>query len=88
MVITITFLVFNQTSVVAQECTTKFSLGEDLVRELWNDFKMQNVSTPQDEITPGFQSIHEDRAHNTEAELKLLEELNRPPLPRPSFRWP
>ncbi len=41
---TIVFLVISQSGVIAQGSTTELGLGEDLVRELWNDFKTQNVS--------------------------------------------
>lgn len=41
---TITFLHSNHAGVIAQESTTELSLGENLVRELWNDFKTQNIS--------------------------------------------
>jgi len=73
---TVVFLVIFQSSVVVQERTTEFSLGEDLVRELWNDFKTQNMSALENKIAPGFQSVHEDGARDAEAELKLLKELN------------
>jgi len=73
---TVVFLVIFQSSVVVQERTTEFSLGEDLVRELWNDFKTQNMSALENKIAPGFQSVHEDGTRDAEAELKLLKELN------------
>ena len=73
---TIVFLVISQSGVIAQGSTTELGLGEDLVRELWNDFKTQNVSALEKKIAPGFQSIHEDGARDAEAELKLLKGLN------------
>jgi len=76
VIMTVVFLVIFQSGVVAQERTTEFSLGEDLVRELWNDFKTQNMSALENKIAPGFQSVHEDGARDAEAELKLLKELN------------
>jgi len=76
VMMTVVFLVISQRGVIAQECTTELNLGEDLVRELWNDFKMQNISALEKKIAPGFQSIHEDGARDAEAELKLLKELN------------
>ncbi len=76
VIMTVVFLVISQSIVIAQECTTELNLGEDLVRELWNDFKTQNISALEEKIAPGFQSIHQDGARDAEAELKLLEELN------------
>jgi hypothetical protein len=73
---TIVFLVIGHSSAIAQQSTTELSVGEELVRELWNYFKTQNVATLESKIAPGFQSIHEDGARNAEEELKLLEELN------------
>ena len=73
---TVVFLVISQRGVIAQERTAELNLGEDLVRELWNDFKTQNISALEKKIAPGFQSIHEDGASDAEAELKLLKELN------------
>jgi len=73
---TIVFLVISQSGVIAQGSTTELGLGEDLVRELWNDFKTQNVSALAKKVAPGFQSIHEDGARDAEAELELLKELN------------
>jgi len=75
-IMTVVFLAICQTRVIAQERTTELNLGEDLVRELWNDFKTQNVSALEKKIAPGFQSIHEDGVRDAEAELKLLKELN------------
>jgi len=75
-IMTVVFLVICQSGVIAQESTTEFSLGEDMVRELWNDFKTQNMSALESKIAPGFQSIHEDGARDAEAQLKLLKELN------------
>jgi len=76
VMMTVVFLVISQRGVIAQECTTELNLGEDLVRELWNDFKTQNISALEKKIAPGFQSIHEDGARDAQAELKLLKELN------------
>ena len=76
VMITVVFLVISQRSVIAQERTAELNLGEDLVRELWNDFKTQNISALEKKIAPGFQSIHEDGARDAQAELKLLKELN------------
>ncbi len=76
VVMTIVFLVISQSGVIAQGSTTELALGEDLVRELWNDFKTQNISALEKKIAAGFQSIHEDGARDAEAELKLLRELN------------
>jgi len=75
-IMTVVFLVICQSGVIAQECTTELNLGKDLVRELWNDFKTQNMSALESKIVPGFQLIHEDGARDAEAELKLLKELN------------
>ncbi len=75
-IMTVVFLVICQSGVIAQGSTTELALGEDLVRELWNDFKTQNISALEKKIAPGFQSIHEDGARDVEAELKLLRELN------------
>jgi len=76
VMMTVVFLVISQRGVIAQERTAELNLGEDLVRELWNDFKTQNISALEKKIAPGFQSIHEDGASDAEAELKLLKELN------------
>lgn len=76
VVMTIVFLIISQSGVIAQGSTTKLALGEDLVRELWNDFKTQDMSALEKKIAPGFQSIHEDGARDAEAELKLLKGLN------------
>ena len=76
VIMTVVFLVISQSIVIAQERTTELNLGEDLVRELWNDFKTQNISALEKKIAPGFQSIHEDGARDAKAELKLLKELN------------
>ncbi len=76
VIMTVVFLVICQSGVIAQECTTELNLGEDLVREFWNDFKTQNISALEKKIAPGFQSIHEDGARDAQAELKLLKELN------------
>ena len=76
VIMTVVFLVISQSMVIAAQCTTELNLGEDLVRELWNDFKTQNISALEKKIAPGFQSIHEDGASDAEAELKLLKELN------------
>ncbi len=76
VIMTVVFLVISQSIVIAQECTPESNLGEDLVRELWNDFKTQNISALEKKIAPGFQSIHEDGARDAEAELRLLKELN------------
>jgi len=75
-IMTVVFLVICQSGVIAQESTTELNLGEDLVRELWNDFRTQNISALESKIAPGFQSIHEDGARDAEAQLKLLKELN------------
>lgn len=76
VIMTVVFLVICQSDAIAQECTTELNLGEDLVRELWNDFKMQNMSALESKIAPGFQSMHEDGARDAQAQLKLLKELN------------
>ena len=76
IVMTIVFLIISQRGVVAQDSTTELSLGEDLVRELWNDFKRQNISALESKIAPGFQSVHEDGARDAQSELKLLKGLN------------
>ena len=76
VMMTIVFLVISQSGVIAQGSTTELGLGEDMVRELWNDFKTQNISALEKKIAPGFQSVHEDGARDAEAELKLLKELN------------
>jgi len=76
VIMTVVFLIICQSSVIAQESTTEFSLGEDLVRKLWSDFKTQNISALESKIAPGFQSIHEDGARDAETELNLLKELN------------
>jgi len=76
VIMTVVFLIICQSSVIAQESTTEFSLGEDLVRKLWNDFKTQNISALEKKTAPGFQSVHEDGASDAETELKLLKELN------------
>ncbi len=73
---TIVFLLICQSATIAQDSTTELNLGEDLVRELWNDFKTQNISALENKIAPGFQSIHEDGASDAEAELQLLKGLN------------
>ena len=73
---TIVFLVISQRGVIAQNSTTELSLGQDLVRELWNDFKTQDISALEKKIAPGFQSVHEDGASDAQAELKLLKGLN------------
>jgi hypothetical protein len=36
---TVVFLVISQSGVIAPGSTTELGLGEDMVRELWNDFK-------------------------------------------------
>lgn len=76
VMMTIVFLIISQSGVIASGSTTELALGEDLVRELWNDFKTQNISSLEKKIAPGFQSIHEDGARDAEAELKLLKEQN------------
>jgi len=38
VMMTIVFLVISQSGVIAPASTTELGLGEDLVRELWNDF--------------------------------------------------
>ena len=76
VMMTIVFLVISQRGVIAQDSTTELSLGQDLVRELWNDFKTQDISALESKIAPGFQSVHEDGARDARAELKLLKELN------------
>ena len=76
VIMTVVFLIICQSSVIAQESTTEFSLGEDLVRKLWSDFKTQNISALESKIAPGFQSMHEDGARDAETELNLLKELN------------
>ncbi|HEC64828.1 MAG TPA: hypothetical protein ENI23_06025, partial [bacterium] len=73
---TIVFLVIGHTGAIAQESSTELSVGENLVRELWNDFKTQNIASLQSKMAPGFQSIHEDGARDAEEELKLLKQLN------------
>jgi len=73
---TIVFLVIGHTGAIAQESNTELSVGENLVRELWNDFKTQNIAALQSKMAPGFQSIHEDGARDAEEELKLLKQLN------------
>lgn len=76
VMMTIVFLIISQSGVIASGSTTELALGEDLVRELLNDFKTQNISALEKKIAPGFQSIHEDGARDAEAELKLLKGLN------------
>ena len=76
VIMSVVFLVISQSGVIAQERTIELNLGEDLVRELWKDFKTQNISALKKKIAPGFQSIHADGASGAEAELKLLKELN------------
>ncbi len=76
VMMTVIFLVISQSGFIAQGTTAELGLGEDLVRELWNDFKTQNISALEKKIAPGFQSIHEDGARDAEAELKLLKGLN------------
>ncbi len=76
VIMTIVFLVIGHTGAIAQESNTELSIGENLVHELWNDFKTQNITALQSKIAPGFQSVHEDGARDAEEELKLLKELN------------
>lgn len=76
VMMTIVFLVISQRGVIALGSTTELGLGEDLVRELWNDFKTQDISALESKIAPGFQSVHDDGARDAEAELKLLKGLN------------
>lgn len=70
------FLVISQISVLAQECTREVSLGEELIRELWSNIKVCNMSVLEKKIAPGFQSVHENGARDREEELKLLKKLN------------
>ncbi len=76
LIMSVALLVLCQGSAIAQESTTELDLGEDLVRELWDNFRTQDMSALQERIAPGFQSIHEDGARDAERELELLKELN------------
>jgi len=54
VIMSVVFLVISQSIVIAQERTTELNLGEDLVRELWNDFKTQNISALEKRLPQAF----------------------------------
>jgi hypothetical protein len=51
-------------------------LGEELLRQLWQDFKERDVSALEKMMVPGFQSIHQDRAGDRASELALIKGLH------------
>ena len=50
--------------------------GEELVRQLWNDFKTNDREILGKWLDEGFQSVHEDGYRNRDQELELLVNLN------------
>lgn len=51
-------------------------LGEKLVRQLWATIHKADPAALEKLLAQGFQSIHEDGAHDRAEELKLLAGLN------------
>ncbi|MCF7833257.1 MAG: nuclear transport factor 2 family protein [Candidatus Marinimicrobia bacterium] len=50
--------------------------GEKLVRALWEDFNKDDKATFEKWLSPGFQSVHEDKARNMDGEINLLMALH------------
>ncbi len=50
--------------------------GEKLVRALWKDFNKDDKATFEKWLSPGFQSVHEDKARNKDGEINVLMALH------------
>lgn len=53
-----------------------YSIGKELVLQLWADMKANNWMEIQKQIAPGFQSIHQDGTRDNNAEIELIKGLN------------
>lgn len=52
------------------------SVGVKLLRQLWENFKDQDIAALKQLMAPGFQAVHQDGGRDREQELKLLENLD------------
>jgi hypothetical protein len=50
--------------------------GEKLVRQLFADMKSANIPVIQKNISPAFQSIHQDGTRNRDQQIELIKGLN------------
>ena len=69
------YVFINQVCVIAEDAGNSQSLGEKLVRQLWEDMKKTDMKVLEKKIADGFQSVHQYGASNREQEIKLLNGL-------------
>jgi hypothetical protein len=73
---TFALLAINQATQATQQSGTEVSVGEQLVRQLWVDFKVPNMNAIEKQMASGFQSVHQHGAHNRDQEIALIKEVN------------
>ena len=66
---------FSASITGAQELTD-VQLGENLLAQLWNAIKANDIELLDELLAPGFQSVHSDGARNRAEEIKLLKSLD------------
>ena len=70
------FLAVNQGDMIARVFAGEGSLGEKLVRQLYEDVKTGNMEALKKMMAPGFQSVHRDGARDRKEEFQLIKGLN------------
>ena len=70
------FLAVNQGDMIARVFAGEGSLGEKLVRQLYEDVKTGNMVALKKMMAPEFQSVHRDGARDRKEELQLIQGLN------------
>ncbi|MBT8490649.1 MAG: nuclear transport factor 2 family protein [Deltaproteobacteria bacterium] len=75
VIITLTILLTTVPALASQKVAAEKSLGEKLVRQLWENMQKPDMKMIEKTIAKGFQSVHQFGSNNRAQEMKLIRGL-------------
>lgn len=78
-------LFYSGQTLIAQEASSKVSVGEKLEREFWNAMKTNDMKWLEKKVVKNFQSLHPDGSRSKKEELDLISKLNLGPFKLTDF---